>query len=128
MANDESRAALEQITSSDVESDSEPEVSATTDSRTSLAEDAVSSTDTHHSDMVTEQSPFLEAVVVAREAIAVGQSANTAQDWLQLADQWQRASELMSRVAEEDENYAIAQRCEELYRNNSDYARNRGLA
>ncbi len=73
-------------------------------------------------------TPFLEAVVVAKDAIAAGQSATTAEDWLQLAAQWQRASELMGMIAENDENYAIAQQCQELYRNNSDYARQRGLA
>jgi hypothetical protein len=65
---------------------------------------------------------FTQAVRLAQEAAADGQAATTPAEWLDLAARWQRASELMAQVPEDDENYQIAQDRVAAYQQNSDQA------
>lgn len=66
--------------------------------------------------------PFVQAIRIAQKAAADGQTANTAAEWLDLAAQWQRASDLMDSVPPEHEKYAIAQDRKVRYRQNSQVA------
>ncbi|MGK7903360.1 MAG: hypothetical protein AB4352_18515 [Hormoscilla sp.] len=66
--------------------------------------------------------PFVEAVRLAQKAAVDGQTANTSAEWLDLAAQWQRASDLMASVPPEHEKYAIAQDRTVRYRQNSQVA------
>jgi succinoglycan biosynthesis transport protein ExoP len=75
----------------------------------------------------TDSSPFFTAILIAQQAIAAGQQAESPVDWLALADHWQQASDLMGQVSPKDEQYAMAQQCQDLYQRNSDYARSRAI-
>ncbi len=66
--------------------------------------------------------PFVQAVRIAQKAAADGQTANTSAEWLDLAAQWQRASDLMGSVPPEHEKYEIAQDRTVHYRQNSKVA------
>ncbi|MEL6157918.1 MAG: hypothetical protein AAFQ40_11600 [Cyanobacteria bacterium J06623_5] len=65
---------------------------------------------------------FAEAVRIANQAVADGQTASSAAEWLDLATRWQRASDLMSQVPEGNEQYAIAQNRIANYATNSQTA------
>ena len=65
---------------------------------------------------------FAEAVRIAEQAGVDGQSASTAAEWLGLAARWQKASDLMSNIPQEDEQYAIAQDRIKTYQANSQSA------
>lgn len=69
-----------------------------------------------------EQDPFVLAVRIAQQAVEDGSSATTAEEWLDLALRWQRASELMAEVSPEDERYPVAQDRIATYANNKDLA------
>lgn len=62
---------------------------------------------------------FAEAVRIADQAAIDGQTASTAAEWLDLAARWQRASDLMSEIPEDSEQYEIAQARIQTYKNNS---------
>jgi hypothetical protein len=66
---------------------------------------------------------FTQAILLAREAMLAGQSAQQDEDWQKISSHWQQAARLMSQLSPVDENYAIAQRCQVLYLKNSEYAR-----
>jgi hypothetical protein len=66
--------------------------------------------------------PFREAVNKATEAANLTQTANTAEQWQQIATLWQEASDLMAEVPEDNPNYATAQDRVGTYRNNAAYA------
>lgn len=68
---------------------------------------------------VAETDPFAEAVRLAEQAAAAGQDAQTPAQWLDLAAQWQKASDLMASVPSDDSRYAIAQDRTAAYRQNS---------
>jgi hypothetical protein len=68
------------------------------------------------------QDPFVLAVRLAQENVTAGKSAKTSADWLAIASQWQRASDLMGKVPNSDERYAIAQDRVKLYQTNSQTA------
>lgn len=68
------------------------------------------------------EDPFAEAVRLAEQAAAEGQSAQSYADWLELATYWQRASDLMAQVAPEDGRYQTAQNRMQVYRQNSEAA------
>ncbi|MEL6468531.1 MAG: hypothetical protein AAFQ74_02285 [Cyanobacteria bacterium J06623_4] len=65
---------------------------------------------------------FAEAVRIANQAVADGQTAGSAAEWLDLATRWQRASDLMSQVPEGNEQFAIAQDRVASYATNSQTA------
>ncbi|MEB3211173.1 MAG: hypothetical protein VKL39_07455 [Leptolyngbyaceae bacterium] len=67
--------------------------------------------------------PFVAAVRMAQAAVIEGQVADTRSDWLELADQWQEAADLMAAVSRDDDRYDIAQDRVEVYENNRDIAR-----
>ncbi|ASC73190.1 uncharacterized protein XM38_041520 [Halomicronema hongdechloris C2206] len=68
------------------------------------------------------QDAFAQAVRIAEQAAADGQTAATATEWLDLANRWQRASDLMAEVAPSDNRYSVAQERVEAYRRNSTMA------
>ncbi|MGD2183843.1 hypothetical protein [Lusitaniella coriacea] len=65
---------------------------------------------------------FANAIRMAEDASLEGQTAQTVAQWLDLAAQWQRASDLMATVPPSDTRYAKAQERVILYRNNSEMA------
>ncbi|MGB7248212.1 MAG: hypothetical protein WBC73_04670 [Phormidesmis sp.] len=81
--------------------------------------------------VITEQSDapvdatsnaFVEAVRIAEQAAIDGQAASSAAEWLALAARWQEASDLMSEVPTDNEQYAIAQDRLKAYKANSEAA------
>lgn len=68
---------------------------------------------------VAEDDPFAEAVRLAESAAAAGRQAETPAQWLDLAAQWQKASDLMGAVPANDTRYQIAQDRTQAYRQNS---------
>ncbi|MEM6450769.1 MAG: hypothetical protein AAF703_10690 [Cyanobacteria bacterium P01_D01_bin.105] len=65
---------------------------------------------------------FAEAVRVANQAAADGQTASTAAEWLDLAARWQRASDLMKTIPASSEQYAVAKDRITTYQQNSQAA------
>ena len=53
--------------------------------------------------------PFVEAVRIAEKAVGEGQEVDTVEEWVGIAAQWRRASELMAEVSPEYSKYSIAQ-------------------
>ncbi len=68
------------------------------------------------------QDVFAQAVRLAEQAAADGQTAETLSEWLDLAARWQRASELMGQVSADDPRYEVAQDRVVTYQQNSDRA------
>lgn len=66
--------------------------------------------------------PFVQAVRIAEQAARDGQAATSATEWLDLANRWQRASDLMAQVQEDDDRYPTAQARVESYQANSELA------
>jgi hypothetical protein len=58
---------------------------------------------------------FLEAVRIANKAAAAGKTAKSATQWLEIAANWQRASDLMSQVSPQNIRYKEAQIRTKLY-------------
>ncbi|MEA5467539.1 hypothetical protein [Spirulina sp. 06S082] len=71
----------------------------------------------------TTEDPFSEAVRLAEEVSLKGQTAQTKAEWLNLSAQWQKASELMNSVAQDDPRYDVARDRVEFYQKNSEVAR-----
>ncbi|MGB3493642.1 MAG: hypothetical protein WBA57_13000 [Elainellaceae cyanobacterium] len=71
---------------------------------------------------------FAQAVAIAEQAVADGQTATTPAEWLDLASRWQRASDLMSEVSVDDNRFATAQDRQNLYQSNSEQALNQADA
>lgn len=71
----------------------------------------------------TTADPFSEAVRLAEEVSLQGQTAQTKAEWLNLSAQWQKASELMNSVAQDDPRYNTARDRVEFYQKNSEVAR-----
>ncbi len=70
----------------------------------------------------TQVDPFVQAVRIAEQAARDGQDATSATEWLDLANRWQRASDLMAQVSEDDDRYPTAQARVESYQTNSELA------
>ncbi len=66
--------------------------------------------------------PFGEAVRIANQASAGGKIATTSTQWLELAAQWQRASDLMSMVPSDHSRYEEAKIRTQLYKKYSEVA------
>lgn len=65
---------------------------------------------------------FVQAVRLAEHAAVAGKTAQTSAQWLDLAAKWERASDLMGAVKQEDGRYKTAQDRMKLYRQNSEAA------
>jgi putative SOS response-associated peptidase YedK len=59
---------------------------------------------------------------LAEQASAAGKKAKTRVEWLDLAHQWQQASDLMGQVKADDSRYSTAQDRVQLYQQNSEAA------
>jgi hypothetical protein len=68
------------------------------------------------------QDYFVNAVKIANEASVIGQKAKTSTQWLELAANWQRASDLMGKVTPSHNRYKEAQIRTKLYRSYSEAA------
>ena len=66
--------------------------------------------------------PFAAAVRLAEDAVGAGQVAQTPAQWLEIAAQWQKASDLMASVPSNDNRYKMAQNRKVLYRQSSEEA------
>jgi hypothetical protein len=66
--------------------------------------------------------PFATAVRMAEQASVSGRTAQTPTEWLEIATNWQKASELMAQVPQGDSRYQTAQNRKLLYRTNSEAA------
>ncbi|HLP90623.1 MAG TPA: hypothetical protein VK184_18825 [Nostocaceae cyanobacterium] len=66
--------------------------------------------------------PFGEAVRIANQASAAGKKATNSTQWLELAAQWQKASDLMGRVSPSHVRYEEAQIRTKLYKRYSETA------
>jgi hypothetical protein len=69
------------------------------------------------------QDPFVTAVRIAEKASLSGQTSKSSAQWLALAADWQRASDLMRAVSPSDTRYQTAQNRMLLYRHNSEAAK-----
>ncbi|CAD5983976.1 hypothetical protein PCC9214_05221 [Planktothrix tepida] len=68
---------------------------------------------------------FTQGVKLAIEAAAEGQVADTRQEWLEIAQKWQQAADLMAEVSPDFERYATAQNRASLYRRNQEQAQHK---
>lgn len=66
--------------------------------------------------------PFADAVRLAEATAKEGQTAQTGEEWLALAQKWQQASDLMAQVSASDDRYQIAQDRTMRYQENSQAA------
>jgi hypothetical protein len=81
-----------------------------------------SSLDANQSSTTANQDYFVNAVRIANEASGIGQKAKTSTQWLELAANWQRASDLMGKVPPSHSRYQEAQIRTKLYRSYSEAA------
>ena len=65
------------------------------------------------------EDPFVAAVRIAEQVGTTGLVAHSSAEWLALATQWQKASELMGSVPRSDKRYQTAQNRTVMYRKNS---------
>lgn len=70
----------------------------------------------------TSEEYFLAAVRIANDATIAGKSAKNKTQWLELAANWQRASDLMGKVQPDYNRYQEAQIRAKLYRQYSEVA------
>jgi hypothetical protein len=73
---------------------------------------------------LSSEEKFREGVKLAEEAAAEGKVADTRQEWLEIANKWQKASDLMAGVSEDFERYETAQDRAYVYRENSEKSSN----
>jgi predicted aspartyl protease len=71
------------------------------------------------------QTFFRDGVNRAQSAVAIGQSAQSPDDWNLAASRWQQASQLMQQVPSSDPNYAVAQQKVQEYQQNAVSAQQR---
>lgn len=71
---------------------------------------------------VSSATPFRDAVNKATSAAQLTQTAQTAEEWQTVANDWQAAIALMQAVPEGDPNYAVAQQKAAEYQKNLEYA------
>ena len=69
-----------------------------------------------------ELEPFAQAVRLAQKTVTISKTADTKAQWLEIAAQWQKASDLMAKVPSSDKRYKIAQDRRNKYRQFSDNA------
>ena len=68
------------------------------------------------------KDPFTSAIRIANKTTSAAKIAKTTAQWLEIAEQWRKASELMSTVPENHSNYKLAQNRTELYKKYSQVA------
>ncbi|HEY9705321.1 MAG TPA: hypothetical protein V6C58_22975 [Allocoleopsis sp.] len=66
--------------------------------------------------------PFAQAVRLAQKTVNISKTAKTKAQWLEIAAQWQKASDFMDQVPNTDKRYKLAQDRRALYRKFSDNA------
>jgi hypothetical protein len=71
---------------------------------------------------IPSDDPFVSSVRLANQATAAGKTALTSTQWLELAANWQRASDLMSQVSPSHSRYQEAQIRTKLYKKFSEAA------
>ncbi|MBS9395161.1 MAG: hypothetical protein HEQ29_19225 [Dolichospermum sp. LBC05a] len=71
---------------------------------------------------IPSDDPFVASVRLANQATTAGKTAITSTQWLELAANWQRASDLMSQVSPSHSRYQEAQIRTKLYRKFSEAA------
>jgi hypothetical protein len=71
---------------------------------------------------VSTSDPFVAAVRLAEQSVAAGRVANTPAEWLEIAANWQKASDYMGNVPASDDRYKLAQNRKLLYRQSSEIA------
>lgn len=97
------------------------------DTSTSPPTDSSTPTDEPGLTPTEVEDPFAEAVRLAEEASTAGETASNPEEWSQIAEQWQRASALMAIVPPDSEQFDTARDRAVLYRNNSEFARQKVL-
>ncbi len=65
---------------------------------------------------------FAQAVRLAQEAVTAGEVAQTRQEWLEIAEKWKEAANLMEAVSADFSRHATAQNRAALYRRNQEVA------
>ena len=75
-----------------------------------------------NSPAIPATDPFVAAVRIAEQTAIAGQNAKTSAEWLALAADWQKASDLMNTVPANDKRYVTAQDRAARYRQNSEAA------
>lgn len=83
---------------------------------------AAPSTAAHESPATPSEDPFAAAVRIANQASANGKKAKTSTQWLEIAAQWQRASDLMGEVPTTYSRYEEAKIRTQLYKKYSEAA------
>ena len=78
--------------------------------------------DSSKEETAADDDPFAKAVRLAEQAGIDGKTASSSADWLDLAARWQKASDYMAQVGEDDERYSAAKERVESYKANSDLA------
>lgn len=71
---------------------------------------------------LSSEEKFREGVKLAEEAAAEGKVADTRQEWLEIANKWQQAADLMAGVTSDFARYEIAQDRASVYQTNSELA------
>lgn len=72
------------------------------------------------------KDPFTNAITIANKTTSAAKIAKTPTEWLEIAAQWQKASELMSTVPENHSSYKLAQDRTKLYKKYSQLAQKKG--
>ena len=75
-----------------------------------------------------EVNPFGDAVNAAMAAAEATQTANTAEEWREVAALWRQAIELMKAVSADSDNYSTAQQKVIEYQSNLEYAEQNAIA
>ncbi|MET0099210.1 hypothetical protein [Limnospira platensis] len=73
-------------------------------------------------DVLSDEELFKQAVQLAENAAALGKDAMTESEWLEIADKWRAAADLMEAVSPSYPRYATAQNRVALYRRNQEIA------
>lgn len=76
----------------------------------------------HLSTVSAPSDPFADAVRLAGSTATATQTAQTPAAWLEVASQWQQASDLMGKIPESDPRHKLAQDRVTLYQQNSQIA------
>lgn len=93
-------------------------------SNSRISEFQQSIVDNSDNSTVTSQvtDPFVKAVRIANQTTSAAKIAKTPTEWLEIAAQWQKASELMNTVPENHSSYKLAQDRTKLYKKYSQLA------
>ncbi|AFZ02684.1 hypothetical protein [Calothrix sp. PCC 6303] len=83
---------------------------------------AVTKNSTNNGSIRTSEEYFLAAVRIANDATITGKTAKNKTQWLELAANWQRASDLMGKVQPDYSRYQEAQIRAKLYQQYSEVA------